>query len=237
MEHLHRRSGGRPGYIIDISFVVVLSGLVGARLVFVIVNIGYYADNPLEVFMLWKGGLVFYGGLIGGGAAFLALVRFARLSFPDMLDIGAAGVAIGHAIGRMGCFAAGCCYGRHSEMPWAVVFTDPSCLAVEVLNEPVHPTQLYSFLFLSALTILLLWLHPRRRFPGQMAVLYLILYGLFRFGVEFLRGDPRGTLEILGASLTVSQWLSLAAFILGTVIYFILIRGSGRFKDSDARSQ
>jgi phosphatidylglycerol:prolipoprotein diacylglycerol transferase len=128
----------------------------------------------------------------------------------------------------MGCFTAGCCYGRLSDLPWAVVFTNPRCLAVEVLNVPVHPTQVYSFLFLFILTVFLVWLHPRRNFPGQMAAVYLIFYGLFRFGVEFLRGDPRGTFEILGASLTVSQWLSLLFFSAGTTFYFILVRRSRR---------
>lgn len=227
-EHLSRRGGGEPGRIIDMSFIVVFSGLVGARLIFVITHLTYYADNPLEILMIWKGGLVFYGGLIGGGTAFLAFVHFLRLPLLDMVDIGSAGVAIGHAFGRIGCFAAGCCYGHFSDLPWAVTFTDPRCLAVEVLNEPVHPTQLYSFIFLSVLTAFLVWLHPRRKFAGQMAAIYLTLYGLFRFGVEFLRGDPRTSMEIFGAAFSVSQCLSLAAFAVGAVTYIILARRSGR---------
>ena len=228
MEYLHRRAGGEPGRIVDMSLIIVLSGLVGARIVFVIVNFSYYADNPFEILMLWKGGLVFYGGLIGGAAALLACGYFYRLPLRSTLDAGAAGVSIGHAFGRLGCFAAGCCYGRLSDLPWSVTFTHPRCLAVEVLNKAVHPAQLYSFFFLAALTAFLVWLHGRRRFPGQVAAVYLILYSLFRFVVEFWRGDPRGTLEILGVTLAVSQWISLVVFFLGTGLYYFLSKSLTR---------
>jgi phosphatidylglycerol:prolipoprotein diacylglycerol transferase len=229
-EYMHRRTGGEPGRIIDMSFMVVLAGLLGARLIYVLVNFQYYTEKPLETLMLWKGGLVFYGGLIGGAGALIVLVHWYRLSIREMMDIGAAAVCIGHAFGRLGCFAAGCCYGRFTDLPWAVTFTNPDCLAVEVINEPVHPVQLYSFVFLSCLTVFLVWLHRRRSFPGQVAVTYIIFYCLFRFGVEFLRGDPRGTLEILGATLSVSQWLSLVVFLLGVGMYTILRR-----KESESR--
>lgn len=223
-EYLHRRTGGEPGRIIDMSFFVVLAGLLGARLIYVIVNYGYYADRPLEILMLWKGGFVFYGGLIGGAVALLVSIHYYRLPFLGTLDISAAAVCIGHAFGRLGCFTAGCCYGRLSDLPWAVTFTDPDCLAVEVLNMPVHPVQLYSFIFLSVLTVFLVWLHGRRAFTGQVAATYFITYGLFRFCVEFLRGDPRGSIGILGKALSTSQWISLPVFLLGIVMYFILSR-------------
>ncbi|UCG39391.1 MAG: prolipoprotein diacylglyceryl transferase [bacterium] len=223
-ELLHRRSGGQPGRIVDMALMVVLAGLLGARLMFVLVNLDYYSRFPMEIFLIWKGGLVFYGGLLGGMAAFIVLIRVHRLPLWEMLDIGAAAVALGHAIGRLGCFTAGCCYGQPTGVPWAVTFTDPRCLATEVLNEPVHPTQLYSFFFLAALTVFLVWLRPRRSFAGQMTASYLILYGLFRFGVEFLRGDPRGTMTLLGATLSTSQWASIVAVLAGAVLYVILSR-------------
>ena len=232
-EYLHRLDGGQPGRIIDMSLVVVLAGLVGARLVFVVINVDYYADNPLEILMLWKGGLVFYGGLIGGAAAFTAFLVASRMPLWSTLDAGAAALAIGHAMGRLGCFAAGCCYGRLSDVPWTVTFTNPRCLAVEVLHETVHPVQLYSFIFLSGLTGFLVWLHRRRGFPGQVAAVYLTLYSLFRFCVEFYRGDPRGTLGILGVTLTSSQWLSIPIFLAGITMYVLLAgRKESRFQAS-----
>ena len=221
-EHLYRKSGGEPGRVIDMALIVVICGLIGARLLFILINLDYYASNPIETVMMWKGGLVFYGGLLGGILALLGCIRFYRLPLWSMLDIGAAAIAVGHGLGRLGCFTAGCCYGKLTDLPWSVTFTDPRCLAVGVLNESVHPTQLYSFLFLMGLTGFLVWLHPRRKFTGQGTAAYLILYGLFRFGVEFLRSDPRGTFDLFGTSLATSQWISLAAVAAGVTIYIVL---------------
>jgi phosphatidylglycerol:prolipoprotein diacylglycerol transferase len=223
-EYLHRSSGGEPGRVVDMALIVVICGLIGARILFILINFRYYASNPMETIMMWKGGLVFYGGLLGGILALLGCIRFYRLPLWPMLDIGAAAIALGHAMGRLGCFTAGCCYGRLSDLPWAVTFTDPRCLAVEVLNHPVHPTQLYSFLFLMGLTGFLVWLHPRKKFPGQGAAAYLILYGLFRFSVEFLRSDPRGAWSLMNTTLATSQWISVAAVAAGVVIYMLLAR-------------
>lgn len=227
-EHLFRRSGGEPGRIIDIALIVVISGLVGARVLFVLINFSYYVSNPIETIMVWKGGLVFYGGLLGGILALLGCIRFYRLPLWPMLDIGAAAIALGHGLGRLGCFSAGCCYGKFTDLPWAVSFTDSRSLAVDVLNRPVHPTQLYSAFFLIGLSGFLVWLQPRKKFPGQAAAAYLVLYGLFRFGVEFLRSDPRGAISIMGTTLATSQWISVAAVAAGMIIYVVLNRRSLR---------
>jgi phosphatidylglycerol:prolipoprotein diacylglycerol transferase len=225
-EHLYRKSGGEPGRVIDMALIVVICGLIGGRLLFILINFSYYASNPLETVMVWKGGLVFYGGLLGGILALLGCIRLYRLPLWHILDIGAAAIALGHALGRLGCFSAGCCYGQLTDLPWSVTFSDPRSLAVEVLNQPVHPTQLYSFLFLMGLAGFLVWLHPRKKFPGQGAAAYLFLYGLFRFGVEFLRSDPRGAFSLMGTTLATSQWISLASVAAGVTIYVILNRRS-----------
>jgi len=232
-EYQHRRSGGEPGRAIDMALIVVICGLIGARILFVLINLEYYASNLLEIIMVWKGGLVFYGGLLGGILALLGCIRLYRLPLWSTLDMGAAGIALGHGFGRLGCFSAGCCYGRLTDLPWAVTFTDPRCLAGDILNHPVHPTQLYSFLFLVGLTGLLVWLQPRQKFAGQGAAFYLILYGLFRFGVEFFRSDPRGEFSIFRTTLATSQWISLVAVFAGVFIYVFLAnknREGGREK-------
>ena len=105
-EYLYRRSGGAPGRITDMALIIVISGLIGARILFVLVNLSYYIANPVEIVMLWKGGLVFYGGLLGGFLALLACIRYYRLPLWSMLDIGAAAIALGHGFGRLGCFTA-----------------------------------------------------------------------------------------------------------------------------------
>jgi len=223
-EHLYRRSGGEPGRGIDMALIVVIGGLIGARLLFILINFSYYASNPLEMVMVWKGGLVFYGGLMGGILALLGCIRLYQLPLWHILDISAAAIALGHGLGRLGCFTAGCCYGRLTDLPWSVTFTDPRSLAVDILNQSVHPTQLYSFVFLLGLAGFLVWLHPRKKFPGQGTAAYLVLYGLFRFGVEFLRSDPRGAFSLMGTTLATSQWISLVAVAAGIIIYVLLAR-------------
>lgn len=223
-EYLHRRDGGEPGRMVDMALLVVVSGLAGARLFFVLVNLEYYKAHPLETVMIWKGGLVFYGSLIGGAAGLVIAARLYRLPLARTLDVGAPAMALGHALGRLGCFFAGCCHGCPVDLPWSVTFTDPRSLATTVLGKPVHPTQLYEAAFLALLTLFLVWLHPRKRFDGQMAALYLILYPLFRFGVEFLRCDPRGSMAVFGWPLATSQVISLAVLPVGVLLYWILGR-------------
>ncbi|NOY86245.1 MAG: prolipoprotein diacylglyceryl transferase [Deltaproteobacteria bacterium] len=220
-EYLNRKQGGEPGRIVDLSLIVILSGLLGARTLFIIINLSYYQSHPLEMVMVWKGGLVFFGGLIGGLIGLLVAILIYRMPLWRTLDIAAPGLTLGHALGRIGCFSAGCGYGRPTDLPWAVIFTDPRSLATGVLGIPVHPTQLYSSLALLILTVFLVWKTPRRRFDGQIAALYIIIYCIFRFGVEFLRGDPRGGAEIMGFFLSTSQIVSLVLLPLGLLFYFL----------------
>jgi phosphatidylglycerol:prolipoprotein diacylglycerol transferase len=217
-EWLHRRAGGEKGRFLDFILLVVLAGLAGARLLFILVNLPYYVSHPAEVLMVWKGGLVFYGGLAAGLLAFAFAARAFRFPFWSTADIAFAALALGHAFGRLGCFAAGCCYGAPTNLPWGVVFTDPACLADGVLGIPVHPVQLYEAFFLFALAAFLVWKHFRRSFDGQIACLYGLIYGVFRFAIEFLRRDPRGAL----GPLSTSQWISAAMVGLAAAVYMKL---------------
>ncbi|TNF46376.1 prolipoprotein diacylglyceryl transferase [bacterium] len=223
-EFLWRQQGGEPGKIVDLSFMVVLSGLIGARIVFVLVNLDYYRGNPLEIFMIWKGGLVFFGALIGGALGLAIAVRLYRLPFWAIMDITAPGMALGHTLGRLGCFSAGCCFGEPTTAWWAVTFTDPRCLATDVLNTPVHPTQLYSFFGLLALAVFLVWKQWRKSFDGQIIAMYIGIYSIFRFIVEFFRGDFRGGVEIAGTFLSTSQIFALALLPLAISIYIYCSR-------------
>jgi phosphatidylglycerol:prolipoprotein diacylglycerol transferase len=218
-EFLWRRQGGEPGKIVDLSFMVVLSGLIGARIVFVLVNLDYYRDYPLEIIMIWKGGLVFFGALIGGILGLITAIRLYRLPFWAAMDVAAPGLALGHTLGRLGCFSAGCCFGEPTTAWWAVTFTDPRCLATDVLNTPVHPTQLYSAFGLLTLTVFLVWKQSRKRFDGQILALYIGIYSVFRFVVEFFRGDYRGGIQIAGTFLSTSQIFALALLPVAVLIY------------------
>lgn len=223
-EYLNKKQGGDPGRIVDLSLIVILSGLLGARTLFIIINLSYYQSHPLEMVMVWKGGLVFFGGLIGGLIGLLVAILIYRMPLWRTLDIAAPGLTLGHALGRIGCFSAGCGYGRPTDLPWAVIFTNPRSLATGVLNIPVHPTQLYSTLALLLLTVFLVWKTSRRRFDGQVAALYIIIYCIFRFSVEFLRADPRGGADIMGLFLSTSQIVSLVLLPLGLLFYFLRSR-------------
>jgi phosphatidylglycerol:prolipoprotein diacylglycerol transferase len=221
-DHLYRRRGGEPGVMVDMALPVVIGVFLGARAMFVLVEREYYIRNPLEILMVWKGGLVFYGGLIGGALAFIITTRVMKLELWDLADTVAPGVALGHALGRLGCFFAGSCYGRPTDVPWAVTYTNPNSLARDVLGVPVHPTQLYSAAFLVILSAILVFIGSRSAFKGQVIASYGILYGVFRFFIEFLRGDPRGAIALTGITLSTSQAVSLLLVPASLGIYFYL---------------
>jgi len=176
--------------------------------------------------MIWRGGLVFYGGLIGGAVAFIVAARILKMDLLKSADTVAPAVALGHGIGRIGCFFAGSCYGKPTDLPWAVVFTDPRSLAQGVLGTPVHPVQIYSSLSLMALAVVLIRIRKVSRFEGQVIASYGILYGILRFAMEFLRGDPRGFLAISGVTLSTSQVISLVVVPLSVAAWAILSRRS-----------
>jgi phosphatidylglycerol:prolipoprotein diacylglycerol transferase len=227
-EYLYRRKGGEPGVIVDMALPVMIGVILGARTLFVIVEREYYLQNPLEVTMIWNGGLVFYGGLIGGTIAFIILCRVKKLPLLALADIVAPGVALGHALGRLGCFFAGSCYGKPTDVPWAVVYKDPHSMAAGILGIPVHPTQLYSAAFLVVLSGILIFIGTRTAFQGQVAAAYGILYGTFRFFMEFLRGDPRGTISLGVITLSTSQAVSLMLVPLSIGIYVYLKKKGAR---------
>lgn len=221
-EYRYRRSGGEPGAIMDLALPVVVGVLIGARTLFILVEHQYYLQNPAEIIMIWKGGLVFYGGLIGGALAFIITTRMRKLELWQLADTVAPGVALGHAFGRLGCLFAGSCYGRPTDLPWAVIYTDPNSLARDILGVPVHPTQLYSAAFLAILSGILIVIGNRSAFQGQVVASYGILYGTFRFFIEYLRGDPRGTVVLADFALSTSQAVSLLLVPASLGIYLYL---------------
>lgn len=221
-EYRYRRDDGEPETIMDLALPVVLGVLIGARALFIIVEREYYTQNPLEIFMVWKGGLVFYGGLIGGALAFIIMARVKKLELWHLADTVAPGVALGHALGRLGCFFAGSCYGRPTDLAWAVTYTDPTSLAGDILGVPVHPTQLYSAGFLVLLSAILVLIGSRSAFNGQVIASYGIVYGIFRFFIEFLRGDPRGAVTLADITLSTSQAVSLVLVPASLGLYLYL---------------
>jgi phosphatidylglycerol:prolipoprotein diacylglycerol transferase len=211
-----------PDKIIDISFYALVAALIGSRLLFVLMNFAEYADRPLDILKIWEGGLVFYGGLIPAVAIGICYIKRFGLPLWQVTDIFAPSVAIGHAFGRIGCFLAGCCYGKPSTLPWAVTFTDSRTLAPQGVS--LHPTQLYSSLGLFAIFAFLIWLRKRKTFHGELLWAYTLAYSIFRFFIEFLRGDPRGS--CLGGLLSSAQTIGI--FVAGiSVVMFLYLRKRG----------
>lgn len=211
------RLGQAPSQIGDLCFFLLIAAIVGSRLFYIAVNPGDFLQNPLEIFKIWNGGLVFYGGFIGAAVTAAVYLKKKQLPLWQTVDILAPGVAAGHVFGRMGCFAAGCCYGKACDFPWAVTFTHPMSLAPHGI--PLHPTQLYEVINNLLLFAFLWWFRKRKRFDGQVFWVYLLLYGVTRSLLEIFRGDPRGL--FWGGLLSISQiiGLSLAAISVAMLIY------------------
>lgn len=207
-----RKEGIEGNKVWDLGVLMILSGLVGAKFILIVTEWDYYSANPADLFSLatLRAAGVWYGGLLAALAATAVYLWRSGLPAWKVADIFAPSVALGHAIGRLGCFFAGCDYGRPTARPWGVTFTsDYANETVGVpLNVPIHPTQLYeSGAEALILVILLVW-YPRKKFDGQIVCLYLLLYGCVRFFIEFLRGDSeRGF--VFGSSLSTSQFVSL----------------------------
>ncbi len=207
-----RRTGLPMATFYDLCFYSILAALVGSRLLYVILEWPYFVAHPLQVLALWRGGLIFHGGLVAALAVAWFYISRHGLPWRTTLDALALGMPLGQCLGRLGCFSAGCCYGRPSNLPWAVTFTAPESLCP--IREPLHPTQLYEALLLLGVFGLLYRLRTRKRFEGQLALSYLFLAGGVRFFVEFFRhpGDYRG--PELFWQMPLTQLVALAIALL-----------------------
>jgi phosphatidylglycerol:prolipoprotein diacylglycerol transferase len=204
--------------VMDIGFIVILMAIVGSRLAYVAINFSYYKAHPTDIIKIWEGGLVFSGGLVAVVLVMTWYLRRHHLSFWKVGDLCAPGIAIGQAIGRLGCFMAGCCYGKPTYLPWAVTFTHPQSLAP--LNTPLHPTQLYSALSGFIIFLVLMLLNARKQFQGQVFIWFLILHSTARLFMERFRGDERGF--IAGTEMSMTQLLTLLALLGAVAALFIL---------------
>ncbi|BDG09734.1 prolipoprotein diacylglyceryl transferase [Anaeromyxobacter paludicola] len=243
-QRLARADGLDPDRVSDLAFWLIVAALVGSRLYFIAVNWDEYVGpgagvaTPLgrlpRLLAIWEGGLVFYGGFLGAVAASIVYLRRHRMPFLAYADALIPSVALGHFFGRLGCFAAGCCWGgvSHGHVPWLTRFPPESLAyqtfaarpnAAELLSPdrlstlPVHPTQLYeAFGELGLFLLLVFVVRPRRRFTGQVLASWLLAYAVLRSLVEVFRGDvERG----LVAGFGVGQWTSLLIFAAGAALF------------------
>lgn len=213
-----------PAPYTDLSFFGLLVGLVGARALFALTNLAHFRAHPDEILYFWGGGLVFYGGFLLGFPFVLWYLKLRRLPLRESLDILAPGFALGHGIGRLGCFFAGCCHGRVCDLPWGVKM-DSAQVEPALRGLLLHPTQLYEAAGLFLLSAVLSYCVVTKRLrDGLVAVAYAMGYALLRTGVEFFRGDSiRGTLA--GTPFSTSQLIAFALLLGGSLV---LLRGLGR---------
>lgn len=222
---LARKASLNADAITNLGLYCALAAIAGAKLMMFLVDAKYYTEHPGEIFSLesLQAGGVFYGGLIAALIVSWWYMRRMRLPLWKTADIFAPAIALGHGIGRLGCFSAGCCWGERCGLPWAVTFhSEAAHNRVGVpLDVPLHPTQLYEAFAEFAIFAILYWRVRKPHPPGAIISLYLILYSTVRFIVEFFRYHEQGNL--FNGPLDTSQWISLLLFAMG-VSYFVLGR-------------
>jgi phosphatidylglycerol:prolipoprotein diacylglycerol transferase len=233
---LAARDGLPREKIYDLSLWMLLASLVGSKVLMLFTE-PEYRDHPMQLLSLdfLRSGGVFYGGLIGAVLMGYFLMKRYKLPWWKTADACAPGIAVGNFFGRQGCFAAGCCWGKPTSLPWGVKFTE---LGHEITGVPtenyLHPTQLYESFAMLIVFGVLLWLHKRKRFDGQVILLYALLYSVVRFTIEFFRDDPRG--DILGLTtltgLSTSQMISVIVGIVSLVMLIIRWRRSNATADA-----
>jgi len=228
---LAERDGLPRERIYDLCLWVLLASLLGSKILMFFAE-AEYREHPARLlsFDFLRSGGVFYGGLIGAVVAGYVLIRRYGLPWWKTADACAPGIALGNVLGRQGCFSAGCCWGKPTDLPWGVRFTQ---LGHEVTGVPIeaklHPTQLYESFAMLVVFFFLLWLHRRKKFSGQVILAYVAIYAAVRFMIEFVRDDPRGDLFGLTTltGLSTSQMIGL---IVGVGALGLLIIRWRRFK-------
>jgi phosphatidylglycerol:prolipoprotein diacylglycerol transferase len=203
--------------VMDLGIYIIISALIGAKLLLLVTDFQTFRNSPAELLTLARSGGVFYGGLILAVVVSLIYIRRVGLPLWTTCDVFAPGIALGHVIGRFGCFFAGCCWGKPTTLPWGITFTDPFALANvgTPLNVALHPTQLYEAGAELAILALLLGTEKKgHRFAGRTFWLYMLLYAISRFIIEFYRDDPRGSLGPFSTSQFISVILAPLAIVM-----------------------
>jgi phosphatidylglycerol:prolipoprotein diacylglycerol transferase len=216
-----RRVGLDGARVMDLGIYIIIAALVGAKLMLIAVDFQYFRNQPRELLSLVRAGGVFYGGLIAAFFVTVVLVRRYQLPLWTTGDMIAPGIALGHIVGRFGCLLAGCCYGRPTDVAWAITFRDPVAAANvgTPLQIPLHPTQLYDAgAELLILIVLLVSERRGRGFAGRTFWLYMLLYAISRFIIEFFRGDERGTVF----SMSTSQFVSIIIVPVSLIMLWVL---------------
>jgi phosphatidylglycerol:prolipoprotein diacylglycerol transferase len=212
-----RARGLDANRVLDLGIYIIIAALIGAKLLLLITDFRTFSSNPRELLTLARSGGVFYGGLILAVVVALVYIRKIGLPLWTTCDVFAPGIAVGHVVGRFGCLFAGCCYGKPTTLPWGITFTDPFAAANvgTPLGVPLHPTQIYEAgAEAIILGILLATERKGRPYPGRTFWLYMLLYAISRFIIEFFRGDDRGAVGMFSTSQFISILLAPLAVVM-----------------------
>jgi phosphatidylglycerol:prolipoprotein diacylglycerol transferase len=219
-------SSGMDGtHLVDFGLWLVIWALIGAKLLLVLVELPRYLRDPASLLGTLRAGGVFLGGFVAAVIAAIILLRRYKLPALQSFDVLSPSLALGHAIGRMGCLLAGCCWGASCDLPWAITYTSP--IAAQnlgtPLHQPLHPFPIYSGLFNFGLYVALATLYKKRPAAGRVFATYLVVYGIGRFFLELTRGDAvRGF--VLDGVLSTSQFISLALILIGAGLHLWISR-------------
>jgi len=201
--------------IIDVALGMLIGGIVGSRIVYVLLNLQRFSTIG-EMFDVWSGGLSFHGGVAGAALATYLYCRYHGHNFFRLTDQCAPAAALGYSFARIGCFLNGCCHGVPTDLPWAVTF--PATGACTTPGVPIHPTQLYASALSLLIFAVLVYLKPRVKRPGHLFLGYLMLYSVMRFGVEFTRAGATARYLTEGFFMTEAQLASIIIFVLSAII-------------------
>ena len=226
------RAGLTADNISDVFTWIIVGGILGARVMYVVSYPETFSGGSfLDAFKIWQGGLVFFGGLIGGTGATLLYARIKKIPVFKLGDVLVPSLALGHGFGRIGCLMSGCCFGKPCDLPWSIEFP----VGHSTHPHAVHPVQIYESLLNFTLFGLLVWVFHRRRFDGQVLGLYCIGYSIIRFIVEFFRGDYGDEKLVLGI-FTQAHWISLP--LLGLGLWILAVgRRNGQTADSQEKTE
>lgn len=205
--------------------ISILSGVVGGKLLYIIVEFKEFLDDPLSMIKNFGNGFVIYGAIIGGALGLIIYCKIKRWNILEVFDFAMPAVALAQSFGRIGCFLSGCCYGKETDLWIGVEFPTDSLAPAHV---HLHPTQLYSSIFDFALAVFLIIYSRGAKKKGRVLSWYIIVYSIGRFLVEFLRNDPRGNVSVL----STSQFIAIITFVLGIILFNI-----DKFKKGEKSSE
>ena len=230
-----RRLGYQPVIFLDLAVYLLVGSLIGARILYVLLDWSSYASSPRAILAVWEGGLSFHGGVLGALAAGWLFTRRRGLKFLELADVVAPAIALGYAFGRIGCFLNGCCYGRPTSLPWGVRFPCATWLDGRPITVPVHPAQLYASVASLLIFVLLLWLRRFARRDGHIFLFFIILYSVYRFAIEFIRRGVTGRPWSILPALTEAQAASIVLLVVAAAVVAATWKAPGKSRGRPRR--